>query len=148
MSAEMQDTVYRRIVEQTTDAVIFADREGLIRIWNRGAEAVFGYPAAEALGQSLDIVIPEELRKRHWEGYDRAIEAGRTRLGSRVLVTRGLHRDGSRLYVDLSFAVIVDDEGRAEGALAVGRNVTERYLADRALRKRVAELEGGGAPSG
>ena len=148
MSAEMQDAVYRRIVEQTTDAVIFADREGLIRIWNRGAEAVFGYPAAEALGQSLDIVIPEELRKRHWEGYDRAIEAGRTRLGSRVLVTRGLHRDGSRLYVDLSFAVIVDDEGRAEGALAVGRNVTERYLADRALRKRVAELEGGGAPSG
>ena len=148
MSAEMQDAVHRRIVEQTTDAVIFADREGLIRIWNRGAEAVFGFPAAEALGQSLDILIPEELRKRHWEGYNRAIEAGRTRLGSRVLVTRGLHRDGSRLYVDLSFAVIVDDGGRAEGALAVGRNVTERYLADRALRKRVAELEGGGAPSG
>ncbi|MCU0555639.1 MAG: PAS domain S-box protein [Syntrophales bacterium] len=148
MSAEMQDAVYRRIVEQTTDAVIFADREGLIRIWNRGAEAVFGFPAAEALGQSLDIIIPEELRKRHWEGYKRAIEAGRTRLGSRVLVTRGLHRDGSRLYVDLSFAVIVDDEGRAEGSLAIGRNVTERYLADRALRKRVAELEGGGAPSG
>jgi PAS domain S-box-containing protein len=148
MSAEMQDAVYRRIVEQTTDAVIVADRGGLIRIWNRGAEAVFGFPAAEALGQSLDIIIPEELRKRHWEGYKRAIEAGRTRLGSRVLVTRGLHRDGSRLYVDLSFAVIVDDEGRAEGSLAIGRNVTERYLADRALRKRVAELEGGGAPSG
>ena len=147
MSAEMQDAVYRRIVEQTTDAVIFADREGLIRIWNRGAEAVFGFPAAEALGQSLDIIIPEELRKRHWEGYKRAIEAGRTRLGSRVLVTRGLHRDGSRLYVDLSFAVIVDDEGRAEGALAIGRNVTERYLAERALRKRVAELEGGPGPS-
>ena len=147
MSAEMQDTVYRRIVEQTTDAVIFADREGLIRIWNRGAEAVFGYPAAEALGQSLDIIIPEELRKRHWEGYRRAIEAGRTRLGSRVLVTRGLHRDGSRLYVDLSFAVIVDDEGRAEGALAIGRNVTERYLAERALKKKVAVLEGGPGPS-
>ncbi len=147
MIAEMKDAVYRRIVEQTTDAVIFADREGLIRIWNRGAEAVFGYPAAEALGQSLDIIIPEELRKRHWEGYRRAIEAGRTRLGSRVLVTRGLHRDGSRLYVDLSFAVIVDDEGRAEGALAIGRNVTERYLAERALKKKVAVLEGGPGPS-
>jgi PAS domain S-box-containing protein len=148
MSAEMQDAVYRRIVEQTTDAVIFADREGLVRIWNRGAQAVFGFTGDEALGQSLDIIIPEELRKRHWEGYNRAIEAGRTRLGSRVLVTRGLHRDGSRLYVDLSFAVIVDASGHAEGALAVGRNVTERYLADRALRKRVAELEGGEAPSG
>lgn len=147
MIAEMKDAVYRRIVEQTTDAVIFADREGLIRIWNRGAEAVFGYPAAEALGQSLDIIIPEELRKRHWEGYNRAIAAGRTRLGSRVLVTRGLHRDGSRLYVDLSFAVIVDDEGRAEGALAIGRNVTERYLAERALKKKVAVLEGGPGPS-
>jgi len=148
MSAEMQDAVYRRIVEQTTDAVIFADREGLVRIWNRGAQAVFGFTGDEALGQSLDIIIPEELRKRHWEGYNRAIEAGRTRLGSRVLVTRALHRDGSRLYVDLSFAVIVDASGHAEGALAVGRNVTERYLADRALRKRVAELEGGEAPSG
>ena len=148
MIAEMQDAVYRRIVEQTTDAVIFADREGLIRIWNRGAEAVFGYPAAEALGKSLDIIIPEELRKRHWEGYRAAVAAGKTKLGSRVLVTRGLHKDGSRLYVDLSFAVIVDASGHAEGALAVGRNVTERYLADRALRKRVAELEGGGTPSG
>ncbi len=148
MIAEMQDAVYRRIVEQTTDAVIFADREGLIRIWNRGAQAVFGFTGDEALGQSLDIIIPEELRKRHWEGYRAAVAAGKTKLGSRVLVTRGLHKDGSRLYVDLSFAVIVDASGHAEGALAVGRNVTERYLADRALRKRVAELEGGGTPSG
>ena len=89
------------------------------------AEAIMVEQLAEAEGQISGI-----------EGRDR------------VLVTRGLHRDGSRLYVDLSFAVIVDDGGRAEGALAVGRNVTERYLADRALRKRVAELEGGGAPSG
>ena len=144
MSAEMQDAVYRRIVEQTTDAVIFADREGLIRIWNRGAEAVFGFPAAEALGQSLDIIIPEELRKRHWEGYRAAVAAGKTKMGSRVLVTRGLHKDGSRLYVDLSFAVIVDDSGQARGALAVGRNVTERYLAEKALRKKIGELEGKG----
>jgi PAS domain S-box-containing protein len=147
MDAEGQDAVYRRIVDQTTDAVIFAGRDGLIRIRNRGAEAVFGYPAVEALGQSLDIIIPEELRKRHWEGYNRAIETGRTRLGSRVLVTRGLHRDGTRLYVDLSFAVIVDDAGRAEGALAIGRNVTERYLAEKALKKKAAALEGGPGPS-
>ncbi|HOD36684.1 MAG TPA: PAS domain S-box protein [Syntrophales bacterium] len=142
MSPETDSDIYRRIVEQTTDAVIFADRDGLIRIWNRGAEAVFGYPADEVLGQSLDIIIPEELRGRHWEGYRRAIDTGRTKLGSRVLVTRALHKDGSRLYVDMSFAVITDDAGLAEGALAVARNVTERYLSDKALRKRLSELQG------
>ena len=141
MSMEETDVVYRRIVEQTPDAIIFADREGRIRIWNRGAEAVFGYPADEALGQSLDLIIPEELRQRHWEGYERAIAAGRTRLGSRVLVTRARRKDGSRLYVNLSFAVIVDDSGQARGALAVGRDATERYLADKALKQRTAELE-------
>ncbi len=136
MSAEISVDVYRKIVEQTTDAVIFADREGLIRIWNQGAESVFGFPAGEVLGKSLDVIIPEELRKKHWEGYGRAIETGRTKLGGRVLTTRSRHKDGSRLYVDLSFTVIVDDSGRAEGALAIGRNVTERYLAGKASGKR------------
>jgi PAS domain S-box-containing protein len=132
---------YRWIVEQTTDAIIFADREGLIRIWNEGAESVFGFPAKEVLGKSLDVIIPEELRKRHWESYGKAIAAGKTKLGSRVLTTRSLHKDGSRLYVDLSFSVVVDDSGRAEGALAIGRNVTERYLADKALRKQNASAQ-------
>ncbi len=138
---EIGPDVYRRIVEQTTDAVIFADREGLIRIWNEGAERVFGFPAEEVLGKSLDVIIPEELRKRHWESYGKAIAAGTTKSGSRVLTTRSLHKDGSRLYVDLSFAVIVDDSGRAEGALAIGRNVTERYLADKALRKQLTSSQ-------
>ena len=139
MSTEIRIDLFRRIVEQTTDAVIFADREGLIRIWNQGAESLFGFPAGEVLGKSLDVIIPEELRRKHWEGYNKAIETGRTRLGSRVLTTRSRHKDGSRLYVDLSFKVIVDDSGHAEGALAIGRNVTERYLADKALRKHATE---------
>jgi PAS domain S-box-containing protein len=141
MSTQIRVDVFRMIVEQTTDAIMFADREGLIRIWNQGAESVFGFPAGEVLGKSLDVIIPEELRKKHWEGYGKAIETGRTRLGSRVLTTRSCHKDGSRLYVDLSFAVIVDDSGHAEGALAIARNVTERYLADKTLRKHAAELE-------
>ena len=141
MSTGIRVDVFKWIVEQTTDAMIFADREGLIRIWNQGAESVFGFPAAEVLGKSLDVIIPEELRKKHWEGYNKAIETGKTRLGSRVLTTRSRHKDGSRLYVDLSFTVIVDDSGHAEGALAIGRNVTERYLADKALGKHAAGLE-------
>ena len=139
MSTEIRIELFRRIVEQTTDAVIFADREGLIRIWNQGAESLFGFPAGEVLGKSLDVIIPEELRRKHWEGYNKAIETGKTRLGSRVLTTRSRHKDGSRLYVDLSFKVIVDDSGHAEGALAIGRNVMERYLADKALREHAAE---------
>ena len=139
MSTEIRIELFRRIVEQTTDAIIFADREGLNRIWNQGAESLFGFPAGEVLGKSLDVIIPEELRRKHWEGYNKAIETGRTRLGSRVLTTRSRHKDGSRLYVDLSFKVIVDDSGHAEGALAIGRNVTERYLADKALREHAAE---------
>jgi PAS domain S-box-containing protein len=141
MSTEIRVDVFRRIVEQTTDAIIFADREGLIRIWNQGAESVFGFPASDVLGKRLDVIIPEELRKKHWEGYSKAIETGKTKLGSRVLTTRSRHKDESRLYVDLSFTVIVDDSGHAEGALAIGRNVTERYLADKVLRKHAAELE-------
>ena len=138
MSTEIRIELFRRIVEQTTDAIIFADREGLIRIWNQGAESLFGFPAGEVLGKSLDVIIPEELRRKHWEGYNKAIETGKTRLGSRVLTTRSRHKDGSRRYVDLSFKVIVDDSGHAEGALAIGRNVTERYLADKALRNHAA----------
>jgi PAS domain S-box-containing protein len=147
MITEIYTDVYRRIVEQTTDAIIFANREGLIQIWNQGAESVFGFPVEEVLGKSLDVIIPEELRKRHWEGYSKAIVEGRTRTGDRVMATRALHKVGSRLYVDMSFAVIVDESGHAEGALAIGRNITERYLAEKALRKHVAELETKGKPS-
>ena len=141
MIKEIHRDLYRRIVEQTTNAIIFADREGLIQVWNHGAESVFGFPAEEVLGKSLDVIIPEEMRKRHWEGYRRAITEGKTRTGDRVMATRALRKDGSRLYVDMNFAVIVDKSGHAEGALAIGRNITERYLADKALRKHMTELE-------
>ncbi len=83
----MHSDVYRKIVEQTTDVIIFADRKGLIQIWNQGAESVFGFPAEEVIGKTLDIIIPEELRMRHWQGYHRAITEGRTRIGDRVMAT-------------------------------------------------------------
>lgn len=133
--------LFRALVEQMPDAVIFADREGIVRIWNDGALAVFGYTAAEMLGRGLDVIIPEDLRQRHNQGYDRAMANGHTRLGNRVMTTRSIHKNGSKIYVDLSFAVIKNQSGLAIGALAVGRNATERYLSARALRIRVAEME-------
>ena len=79
--------LHRRIVEVTSDAVIFADREGLIRLWNRGAELIFGHPAVEALGQNLDIIIPERLRPAHWDAFDRSVQTGQTKYTDRVLTT-------------------------------------------------------------
>ena len=133
--------LFQAIVEQAPDAIIFADRDGAIRVWNRGAEAVFGYSAAEVLGNSLDVIIPERLRRAHWEGFRRAIDTGQTKYGNRVLTTRSVHKDGTRLYVDLSFGLVRDGAGAVAGALAIGRDCTARYLSDGALRARVAELE-------
>lgn len=133
--------LFQAIVEQAPDAVIFADRDGAIRVWNRGAETVFGYAAAEALGNSLDLIIPERLRRAHWEGFRRAIDTGQTKYVDRVLTTRSAHKDGSKLYVDLSFGLLKDRAGAVTGALAIGRDCTTRYLSDSALRARVLELE-------
>lgn len=131
------------IVVQAPDAIVFADRDGVIRMWNRGAERIFGYPAAEALGASLDLIIPERFRRAHWEGFQRAIDTGRTKYADRVLTTRSAHRDGSKLYVDLSFGLVRGDQGAILGALAIGRDCTARYAADAELRSRLAALEAG-----
>ena len=133
--------LFQAIVEQAPDAIIFADRGGAIRVWNRSAETVFGYAAAEVLGKSLDVIIPERLRGAHWEGFRRAIDTGQTKYGNRVLTTRSVHKNGSKLYVDLSFGLVKDEAGAVTGAMALGRDGTARYLSDGALRARVTELE-------
>lgn len=102
------------------EAVIFADREGIIRSWNARAEAVFGYAAAEAIGQSLDLIIPEHLRAAHWRGYHAAIAAGRTRHGGKPMLTRATHKDGSKVYLEVAFGIVGGPQG-ALGALATAR---------------------------
>jgi PAS domain S-box-containing protein len=119
------------IVEQMADAVIYADRQGVVARWNDAAAALFGFAAAEALGQSLDLVIPEHLRAAHWRGFDAAMTNGVTRLGGRPTVTRGLHKSGRKLYVEMSFAVVRDAAGAVQGSVAVARDVTERVERER-----------------
>jgi PAS domain S-box-containing protein len=133
--------LFQAIVEQVSDAIIFADRRGVIRLWNAGAEAVFGYSSEEAAGNSLDVIIPERLRPAHWKAFHQAVETGRTKYGRQVMVTRAIHKTEKKLYVDLSFAIVKDDSGAVVGAVAVASDATERYLSEAALRKRVAELE-------
>jgi PAS domain S-box-containing protein len=126
----------RTLVDQAPDAVVFADRDGVIRVWNAAAERLFGHPAAAAVGQTLDLVVPERFRQAHWTGYDRALAAGVTQYVGQSLTTRSVRADGTDLYVELSFAVVLDDDGEPLGALAHARDITERYLRERAARAR------------
>lgn len=132
---------FEAIVGQTPDAIVFADRTGAIRVWNRGAEAVFGFSAAEVIGSSLDVIIPERLLPAHWEGFRKALETGHTKDGGRVASTRSIHKDGSGVYVDLSFGFVANGASLVIGAAAAGRNCTARHREESRLRARVAELE-------
>jgi len=129
------------LVKQSPDAVVFADRDGIIRLWNAAAEVMFGHSAADAIGHSLDIIIPEEFRERHWTGYRRALAAGATKYAGRSLPTRSMKADGEAFYVELSFSIIRDAAGATIGALAHARDINERFEQDRATRRRLRELE-------
>ena len=133
--------ICRRIVEVSSEAIIFADREGLIRLWNRGAELIFGYKSADVDGRSLEIIIPEHVRRAHWDGYRDSVATGHTKHADRVLTTRSMHKNGERRYIDLSFGLVKDANGFVLGAFAVGRDCTARYLAEREAKARIAALE-------
>jgi PAS domain S-box-containing protein len=134
----MMEKIYRDILEQAPDAVLFADRQGILRIWNRGAEILFGHSAAEALGQSLDLIIPERLRARHWEGYYRVMATGETRYGTDLLKVPALHRDGRQLSCEFSIVMLKDEEGGVLGVASIVRDVTARWEKEKAL---MASLE-------
>jgi PAS domain S-box-containing protein len=134
------ETTYQNILECMSEALIFADQDGIIQIWNPGAEFIFGYTSDEAVGQSIDLIIPEHLRKAHWDGFNRAVSRGTTAYGRRSVITRSLHKSGQQLYVDMSFAVVNNHAGKTIGATAIARNTTERYLEEKKLRRQIAEL--------
>lgn len=141
MNAELSAIDAARLVEQAPDAMIFADRDGVVRTWNPAAERIFGYPAAAAIGQNLDIIIPENLREAHWTGYDRALAAGDTKYRGQSLPTKALKQDGSQIYVELSFAIVHGRDAEVVGAMAQARDITERFERDRTMRRRLRELE-------
>ncbi len=131
----------KAIVDQAPDAIIFVDPDGIIRIWNDGAERIFGHDAADVVGGTLDVIIPERLVRAHNDGFGHAMTTGQMKYVNKVLTTRSMHKDGSKLYVDLSFGMVHDPDGHILGALAIARDTTERYTHDAAQRARIAELE-------
>lgn len=141
---------HRLVVEQIADAVIGADAQGMIVSWNAAAKSLFGYQLGEAIGQSLNLIIPEKLRPAHWAAYRRAIARGTTKHGGRATLTRALTRAGESIYVEMSFAVLVDAQGKAFGAVAVARDASAHHQEMKELRERLALLEanGGNAADG
>ncbi len=127
------------ILEQTADALIYANREGVIERWNAAATTMFGYAFAEAYGQSLDLIIPEGLRAAHWRGFDAAMLNGSTRLHGRPTLTRAQRKSGEKLYVEMSFAVVIDEPGKVIGSVAMARDVTERVVREKAAATRKSE---------
>ena len=121
------------ILDRAADAMIFADRSGRIRRWNRASVALFGFSAEEALGQSLDLIVPGHLRAPHWRGFDDAMANGVLKLQGRPTLTRALHKSGRKLYVEMTFALVAVDCA-AQGAVAVARDVTERVLRQKAAQ--------------
>ncbi len=131
----------RQLLDQAPDAMIFADREGTIVEWNTAAESIFGHSPEEALGQSLDIIVPERFREAHWRGFERALGEGDTQYRGQALPTRSMRKDGADIYVELTFAIVKDSEGSVVGALAHARDITERWAKEREQRQRLRDLE-------
>jgi PAS domain S-box-containing protein len=135
------EDVARLLLDQSPDAVIFAGRDGVIQEWNAAAEAVFGFARDEAVGQSLDLIVPERSREAHWTGFDRALADGDTKYRGKALPTRALRKNAADIYVELTFAIVKDAGGAVIGALAHARDISERWERERQQRRRLQELE-------
>jgi PAS domain S-box-containing protein len=123
------------------DAIIAAGPDGTILLWNRAAERIFGYTEEEALGHSLDLIIPERLRARHWEGYKRVMQTGETRYGTQVLRVPAVHKDGRSLSIAFTVGLLSSPKQEVQAIVAIMRDETSRWEEERALRQRLAELE-------
>ena len=136
-----QEWLSRNIVEGTSDAIMFADREGIIRLWNRGAIQMFGFSESEALGQSLDLIIPENLRGRHWDGYFRVMESGESRYSTEMLSAPALRKDGTRISTEFSMVMVKGGDDKVLGVAAVIRDVSARWQREKELKERIRTLE-------
>lgn len=130
-----------QLVSVVGDAIVVCDPKGVITLWNPAAEYMFGFTEAEALGQSLDIIIPERLRQRHWEGYQKTMETGQTRYGHDVLRVPAINKAGASMSISFTVALLTATDGQVTGIASIIRDETAKFNEDRALRKRLAELE-------
>jgi PAS domain S-box-containing protein len=138
---------FDRLVAAIGDAIVVTDASGAITLWNPAAERMFGFSQSEALGQSLDLIIPDRLRKRHWDGYHRTMLTGQTRYGTDLLKVPAAHKDGRALSIAFTVAMLHSADGKPTAIAAVIRDETSRFNEERRLRRRLADLEGRLAPT-
>ena len=139
----LENVIARALLEGESEAIVASDAEGIIQFWNAGATRVFGFTADEALGQSLDIIIPERLRARHWDGYRETMRTGKSRYGSGDLLSvPALRKDGAQISVEFTIAVVRGEQGDMVGLVAVMRDATKRFNELKALRKELREQAG------
>lgn len=139
---------HAQLIQAFGDAVVVSDPGGRIVLWNPAATRIFGFTEQDALGQPLDLIIPERLRKRHNEGYDKTMATGETRYGTSLLKVPALHKDGRPLSIAFTVAMLTGPDGKVTGIAAVIRDETTRFEEERALKRRVTELEAAAAASG
>ncbi|WP_445500666.1 PAS domain-containing protein [Microvirga sp. G4-2] len=144
---DLTEIVANAILTAAADAVVATDRDGIIRVWNPGAERIFGHRAGEALGQSLDLIIPERLRARHWEGFHRVMTMGESHYGAGDLLSvPGIRKDGQRISLEFTIVPIKDEHGQMHGLAAVMRDVTSRFEEIRSLKRKLADASAPPSP--
>lgn len=141
MSTPDIDVLSKQILTLAPDAILFADEHGIIQFWNQGAERIFGCSTGDAVGQSLDLIIPEKMRKRHWDGYRKTMETGESRYATDLLAVPAMHQSGARLSTEFSIVMLNDDDGKPIGIAAIMRDVTEQRQNEKKLHDRIADLE-------
>lgn len=141
MPSNPNEELCQRIVAESQDAIIFADHDGIVRLWNSGAEAIFGYRAEEAIGHTLDVIIPERLRQRHWDGWRTVMATGVTRYGREVLAVPATRKDGTSISIEFTIVVLRNESGTPSGAAATIRDVTTRWQQEKAQKQRLGDLE-------
>lgn len=134
------DKLVEAILGMQSDAIIATDHSGVIDFWNPGAERIFGFSADEAVGHSLDLIIPENLRDRHWSGFNRVMASGESHYGhGDLLSVPALTRSGQRISVEFTIVMLKDEHMRPAGTVAILRDVTKRFEEIRALKRQLAE---------
>jgi PAS domain S-box-containing protein len=132
---------YRQLLTAIGDGVVVADADGKIIFWNPGAARIFGFAESEAIGQTLDLIVPERQRQRHWEGYDKTMQTGQTRYGNDLLRVPALHKEGHPLSIAFTVAMLHAADGKVSAIVAIVRDETKRWTEERDLRRRIGELE-------
>ncbi len=138
----MQSTVdFAQLVGAVGDAVVVSDASGAITLWNPASARMFGFSEQEALGQSLDLIIPQRQQQRHWDGYHKTMQTGITRYGNDVLRVPAVHKDGHTLSIAFTVALLQGADKQVTAIVAVIRDETSRFAEERSLKKRITELE-------